>query len=120
MLLDVLRIADEVGSRTLVQSAVDVAIGLAASLGQDARAMRWHGAADAMASETGFQRDPADQAFVDQAVVTAQARLSADELATERFAGNGMHPTVLATDLRAWLRDLADVAVGQKAAVVGR
>ena len=63
MLLEVLAIADEIGSKPAGQSALEVSAGLAGATQEWADAARFFGAAEAQAAQTGLHRDPADEAF---------------------------------------------------------
>jgi predicted ATPase/class 3 adenylate cyclase len=64
LLKEALGIANEIGSKPALQSAVEVCAGLAASQADWQRSARLFGAAQALAAQTGLQRDPADEAFL--------------------------------------------------------
>ena len=69
------------------QSALEVASGLAASLGKPLLALRFFGAAEANTRDTGIVRDPADDAFL-QPLIQA-ARASHDQEAAARAESDG-------------------------------
>jgi hypothetical protein len=64
MLVEIVSIAHETGSKPVGLCALDVSAGLGASQGDWQNAARFFGAAQAQVVETGFQRDPTDEAFL--------------------------------------------------------
>ena len=75
MLLEVLAIADDIGSKPAGQSVLEVSAGLAAAREEWDRAMRFFGAAEAQTGQTGLHRDPADEAFLAPWIVMARKAL---------------------------------------------
>lgn len=61
---EVLDLVASTGSRPALQAAFDVCAGLAVLQADSEAAGRFHGAAEALAAQTGLKRDPADEAFV--------------------------------------------------------
>ena len=64
LMLEVSAIVDEIGSKPLAQSVLEVCAGLAAFGEEWERAARFYGAVEAQSERTGLHRDPADQAFL--------------------------------------------------------
>jgi tetratricopeptide (TPR) repeat protein len=64
MLLEVCGLVDATPAQPLAQSLLEVTAGLAAVLDDANVAGRLYGAAEALARQTGLQRDPADEAFL--------------------------------------------------------
>jgi Predicted ATPase len=85
MVLEALLLGEEVGSRYVAQSAIDVAAGLMADAREPECCARLFGAAQAQSERTGVQRDAADETFVAQRVSSAQRDLGATfEVAEKR------------------------------------
>jgi tetratricopeptide (TPR) repeat protein len=72
-LLDVMAIAEALGSKPAMRSVVEVSAGLAAASHEWERAGRFFGAAEAHAAATGLQRDPGDDAFLAPLIASARA-----------------------------------------------
>jgi hypothetical protein len=96
----------DIGSNRLGQSALDVAAGLAASLGEWRRAARLSGASDAEMADTGLQREPADEAFLHPRLERTRENLGVELFAAE--AAEGRRATYAATisECAAWLEQL--------------
>jgi predicted ATPase/class 3 adenylate cyclase len=75
LLTEVLGIAGDIGSKPALQSALEVCAGLAASQEDWQYAARFFGAAQALAAQTGLQRDPADEAFLSPLMALAREAL---------------------------------------------
>jgi predicted ATPase/class 3 adenylate cyclase len=102
-LQEVLAIAEATQSIPAGQSAMEVAAGFAAELGEAERALRYFGAAEANMRATGIQRDPIDDAFLQPLIGRARAALSpAAANAAERAGDEAGYESTLA-DVRAWL-----------------
>jgi predicted ATPase/class 3 adenylate cyclase len=102
-LQEVIAIAEATKSMPAGQSALEVAAGLAAELGEPERALRYFAAAEATALATGIRRDPADDAFLQPLIGKARNALTADVAsAAERAGGTAGYDVTLA-DVRAWL-----------------
>jgi tetratricopeptide (TPR) repeat protein len=103
MLLAVHAILEEIGSRFVGQSLLEVSAGLAVLRREWQRAARFYGAAEALALQTGLQRDPADEAFLAPLVKKAQAALDTPAFAAAEGAGReGPYETIIA-EARGWL-----------------
>jgi hypothetical protein len=103
MLLEVLSIAEEIGSKAAGQSLLDVAAGLAA------RRQDWHqaavlfGAAEAQTGHTGLHRDPADEAFLAPLIANAQAGLGLAAFAAAEATGRSLSYDQGIAAVREWL-----------------
>jgi len=103
MLLEVLAIADETGSRPAVQSVFEVSAGFAASRGEWKGAARLFGAAEAHAKTTGLRRDPADEAFLAPLIAKARDALGAAEFAAAETAGRELNHDDAKLQVLEWL-----------------
>jgi predicted ATPase/class 3 adenylate cyclase len=103
MLLAVHGILEEIGSRYVGQSLLEVSAGLAVSRREWQRAARFYGAAEALALQTGLHRDPADEAFLAPLVATAQAALGTSAFAAAEGAGREVPYDTIIAEARAWL-----------------
>jgi predicted ATPase/class 3 adenylate cyclase len=103
MLLAVHGILEEIGSRYVGQSLLEVSAGLAVSRREWQRAARFYGAAEALALQTGLHRDPADEAFLAPLVAKAQAALVTPAFAAAESAGREVPNDTIIAEARAWL-----------------
>jgi predicted ATPase len=78
LLLGVVALVDETGSRLAGQYLMDLCVGLAALRKEWKTAARLYGAAEAEASRTGLRRDAADATFLDPRVAEVRKQLGAD------------------------------------------
>ena len=78
LLAEVLSIANDIGSKPALQSALEVCAGLAAAVDDFRSAAHFFGAAQALALQTGLQRDPADEAFLSPLIARARTALGGD------------------------------------------
>jgi len=85
------------------QSALEVAAGLAAVLGEPERALRYFAAAEANTRATGIRRDPADDAFLQPLIGKARSALTADAASAAERTGGAAGYDVTLGDVRAWL-----------------
>jgi hypothetical protein len=99
----VLAIAEAIGSRPAVQSAVEVSAGLAAASQAWEDAARFFGAAEAQAEETGLQRDPADEAFLTPLIAQAKEALGDQRFNAVRAAGRALRTDAAMAEARVWL-----------------
>jgi len=99
----VIAIAAETGSKQVGQCALDVAAGFGAWRSDWERAALFFGAAQAQVDETGLQRDPADEAFLQPLIRRAREMLG--ELAFEEAerAGRQLSYEQGIDEARAWL-----------------
>jgi tetratricopeptide (TPR) repeat protein len=105
MLLDTIAIVRETGSRPAGQSAIEVTAALAVQLGDLSRGARYYGAAEAVASETGVARDPADTAFLAPFVERLQTTLGPEAYATLESEGRGLRYEQALADANTWLAE---------------
>ncbi|MBK6804560.1 MAG: hypothetical protein IPG84_06690 [Betaproteobacteria bacterium] len=103
MLIEVVTIAVEIGSRPLGQSALDVSAGYGAWLNEWERAARFYGAADAQAVEIGLQRDPSDESFLMPLIERARAALGGEAFELAMRAGRSLTYEQSVSEARAWL-----------------
>src|SRR5258706_364719 len=111
MLLDVLEIVAETGSKPVGQSVLEVCAGLAVLCQDWPHAGRFYAAAEAQALRTGLHRDPADQAFLAPMVAKAQAgpggaAFAASEDAARELAYDDAVAAVLRTTIGSWSRTM--------------
>jgi predicted ATPase len=103
MLLEVLAIADEIGSKPVGQSLLEVSAGLAALREEWQRTARFYGAVEAQTAQTGLHRDPGDEAFLAPLIVRARAALGADAFAAAENAGRETAFEQALAEARTWL-----------------
>jgi hypothetical protein len=103
ILRDVLAIGEEIGSKPVGQSVLEVATGLGALRGEWERAARFFGAAEAQTARTGLQRDPADEAFVAPWIAKARATLGAAAFVAAEAAGRVLSYENAMAEARTWL-----------------
>jgi hypothetical protein len=75
ILIEALQIAERIGSKQACRNALDVAVGLAALLGDWPLAARIYGAAQIELEQTGVRRETADEAFLAPMVAKAKEAL---------------------------------------------
>jgi tetratricopeptide (TPR) repeat protein len=107
ILQEAFAISIEIQSKPIGQCALDVCAALAALNNDWTRAARFFGIVEAQTEQTGYHRDPADEAFL--APLTTEAR---DRLGTEAFTGAAAEGRALSYDeaideARGWLARLA-------------
>jgi predicted ATPase/class 3 adenylate cyclase len=105
MLLEVLAIAEEIGSRPAGQSALEVCAALATMRKEWTSAARFYGSAEAQKEDTGIQRDPTDDAFLQPLVARARATLGTAAFATAEDAGRALPYGEAITKARSWLEE---------------
>jgi predicted ATPase/class 3 adenylate cyclase len=105
MLREVHAIVREIGSKPAGQSLLDVAAGLCAVREDWLRAARHYGAAEAVAEETGYRRDPADEAFLAPLVAKARSACGAPAFATAEAAGRALSYVDAMRDVEASLAE---------------
>jgi hypothetical protein len=103
MLLEVLAIADEIGSKPAGQSALEVLAGLGVLHEDWTQAARFFGAAEAQAERTGLHRDPADEAFLTPLIAKAQTALGSTIFAAVESAGRALPYDEAMIEARSWL-----------------
>ncbi|HEY7957795.1 MAG TPA: tetratricopeptide repeat protein, partial [Polyangia bacterium] len=107
MLLEVLAITDETGSKPAAQSVLEVSAGLAASRGEWDLAAQLFGAAETHAEKTGFRRDPADEAFLAPLMANASRALGESVFRAAEATGRAQGYEDAKDQAGAWLSRLA-------------
>ena len=107
LLLEVLDIAAETGSKPAAQSALEVSAGLAAIREEWKRSARLFGLAEAQTVQTGLHRDPTDEAFLSPLIAAARRALGPSEFALAENAGRALEPQAAAAELRTWLESVS-------------
>ncbi len=102
-LCEIIAIARQTRSMPVGQSALEVASGLAASLGEQTLALRFFGAAEANTRETGIVRDPADDAFLQPLIQSARSSQGADSAARVESEGGAAGYEAVLGEVDAWL-----------------
>jgi predicted ATPase/DNA-binding winged helix-turn-helix (wHTH) protein len=96
-------IAREVGVHGNLACALDGGAVIASALGEHARAMRWHGAAEARMHELGLRHEPVDEAFIAPCVAASRNALGEAASEAARSEGGGAPVDAVLADLHAWL-----------------
>jgi hypothetical protein len=107
-LQSVLAISVEMQSKPIGQCALDVCAALAALCSEWKQAARFFGAVDAQMGETGYHRDPADEAFVAPVITQARKVLGAETFDSAKSEGRALSYDDAINEARAWLTSLAD------------
>jgi predicted ATPase/class 3 adenylate cyclase len=107
LLMEVVAIAEEIGSKQAWQSGLDVCTGLAVLLGDFDGAATFFGAAEALAIQTGIQRDPTDSAFLLPLVERARAALGGQSFAATAESGGALTYAETLQQARDWLASRA-------------
>ena len=102
-LQEIIAIARQTRSMPIGQSALEVASGLAASLGDPALALRFFGAAEAHTRDTGIVRDPADDAFLRPLIQSARYSQGTDAAACDERDGREAGYEAVLDEVDAWL-----------------
>jgi len=102
-LLEVIAITEQTGSQPAGQSVLEVSAGLAARLGDWQRAAWLFGAAEAQAKQSGLQRDPADEAFVNALMTKARRALGDAIFESHQLAGTMVPCTDAISQAHRWL-----------------
>jgi tetratricopeptide (TPR) repeat protein len=87
MLLEVMKISEEIGSKPVRHSALEVCAGLAAARNHWRQAAQLFGVAEAQRELTKLRRDPADQAFLDPLIARARQALGHHTFASAEEQG---------------------------------
>ena len=103
MLLEVIEIAEETGSKRVGQSVLEVCAGLASLNLEYEFAARFYGAAEAQTAQTQLQRDPADEAFLAPLIAKAHQAVGAAKFATAKDAGSALSYEQAIGEARTWL-----------------
>jgi len=100
---EVFAIVEETALRRVVQSALDVSVGLACLRREWERAARYWGAAETLTDDIGVQRDPADQAFVEPMIAKTREELGEARFTSAEASGRALSFQAAVTDAREWL-----------------
>ena len=100
---EIIALARQTRSMPVGQSALEVASGLAAGMGEAALALRLFGAAEANTRNTGIVRDPADDAFLQPLIHSAVASLGPDAAARAEGDGREAGYDVVLLEVEAWM-----------------
>ncbi|HYY60453.1 MAG TPA: tetratricopeptide repeat protein, partial [Burkholderiales bacterium] len=103
MLVDVLAIIDETGSKPSGQSLLEVCAGFAVLRKQWIQAARFYGAAEAQTAQTGIRRDAGDAAFLEPLIAAAQQALGSELFAASEGAGRLLTYDAAVAEARVWL-----------------
>jgi tetratricopeptide (TPR) repeat protein len=103
LLREVFAIVEETALRRIVQSALDVSVGLACLRREWERAAKYWGASEALTDSIGIRRDPADEAFIEPMLAEIRQALGASEFDALEASGRGLPFQVAVTDAREWL-----------------
>jgi len=104
MLVEVAALVEATQSQPLAQSLLEVTAGLAALRDDAPLAARLFGAAEALARQTGLQRDPADAAFLDPLMGRARASAGHAAFAAAQATGEALAYDRALADARGFLR----------------
>lgn len=110
MLVEVLAIAEEIGSKPAGQSALEVSAGLAVLRGDWVRAAQFYGVAEEQARKTGLRRDPADAAFVAPLISMAREALGTGGFAAAEASGHTLPYGEALAQARSWLEGASQPA----------
>jgi predicted ATPase len=102
MLIEVLNIAVDTGSKPVGQSALDVASGYAAWRKDWKRAARFFGAAQGQVARTGLTRDAADEGFLSPLIAHARDALG-DAFECNEGEGRALDYQQAIDEVRGWL-----------------
>jgi predicted ATPase/class 3 adenylate cyclase len=108
LLREVLTIADETGSKTAGQSALEVSAGLAALQREWERSGRLFGAAEAQTLRTGIRRDPADEAFLQPLLASTREAFGEAPFKLAEASGRALPFDQALAEVRAWLSSRND------------
>jgi predicted ATPase/class 3 adenylate cyclase len=90
ILLDVIAIAEEIGSMRAGQSVLEVCAGLAVMRQEWEQAARLFGVAEAQTETTGIRRDPGDEAFLTPLIAEARKALDDGGFSAAETSGRAM------------------------------
>ncbi len=110
LLLDAYAIAEEIGSRAAGQCLLDVCAGLGVTRGEMEDGVRFFGAAEAQAEQTGLRRDPSDEAFVAPLMDRARKAVGSARFISMTIEGRAWSYEHAMTVARTWLDRRADGA----------
>jgi tetratricopeptide (TPR) repeat protein len=103
LLLEVLAITEQSGSKRAGQSALEVSAGLAALREDWQHAARFYGVAEHQTGDTGIRRDPADDAFLRPLMSRAHNALGNEAFAAAQASARSLTYDQGIAEARAWL-----------------
>jgi predicted ATPase/class 3 adenylate cyclase len=103
ILTRVLAIAVEMQSKSLGQCTLDVCAALAALYGEWKRAARIFGTVEAQAEQTGYRRDPSDEAFLAPLIAQSRTVLGDDTFNEAETEGRAVSYDDAIDEARVWL-----------------
>ncbi len=103
LLAETLLILDDLGSRPIGQSLIEVSAGLAALEEEWAQSARYFGISEAHAQQTGLHRDPADEAFLAPRIQAVREALGNDGFAAAEVLGRARSYEQGIEEIRGWL-----------------
>lgn len=98
-----LDIVMDIASRPSGQGVIEGCAGLAALRNEWEITARFYGAAEAQSAQTGFHRDPTDEAFLKPLVAQARKALGDESYAEAEDAGRALTYEEAMAEARAWL-----------------
>lgn len=101
--LECMQIAEAAGQRAACACSLDPIAGLAESLGDHERAVRYYGAANALRRKSDTLREPIDQAFISDLMTRARTALGSPAFAAAEVAGSAMSYDEVISDAQHWL-----------------
>ena len=105
MLLEVIAIAEEIGSQPAGQSVLEVCAGLGGPRGRlAARRALLTAPRRRRHEQTGLQRDPADEAFLAPLMAKVRQALGDVAFASHQLAGNALSYEKAVSEALSWLR----------------
>jgi len=107
ILHEVLAISVELQSKATGQCVLDICAALAALNGEWTRAARFFGIVEAQTEQTGYHRDPADEAFLAPTITEARDRLGAETFNSAASEGRALSYDEAMEEARGWLAGLA-------------
>ncbi|HQR20369.1 MAG TPA: tetratricopeptide repeat protein [Burkholderiaceae bacterium] len=110
MLLETLAIAVETQSKSASQSVFEVSAGLAAAEGDWEQAARCYGVAESLSAQTGYRRDPVDDAFLAPLLQRARSMLPGARFDVAGQAGRALSVEEALAEARTWLSPRTDEA----------
>jgi predicted ATPase/class 3 adenylate cyclase len=106
ILLEVLAISIEMQSKPTGQCALDVCAALAALCGEWKRAARFFGIVEGQAEQTGYHRDPSDEAFLAPLITQSRTVLGNDTFTHAETEGHAVSYDDAIVEARVWLSSL--------------
>ena len=103
MLLDVIAIAEEIGSKSAGRSALEVCASLACLVQSYELAARLYGTAEAQAGYMGIRRDAADDAFLQPQIAAAREAFGVDSFSAAEVAGRSVAYDDALAKAKSWL-----------------